>query len=200
MNDMRTLPTESVNSPDIGLNWTAGHSSSENVPPQPSDQVQVRISEDFVWPTRRYSGLHSRYRAVALQILYECDTTDHILGQIFHARLQSLLENGVRITPAGRDYIGALVFGVMETRTELDRCLGEVAHHFQVDALVAIDRNILRLALFEYISGSFESPVKVIVAEAIALADAYGSEQSPAFVHGVLGAAIKKMETRRTGA
>ncbi len=138
-----------------------------------------------------YEGRRSHYRAVALQCLYEQETSEHTPSQVMLQRFQSLQEAGIAVSVEGQRYVRQLVAGVMEDRLHLDACIEQVARRFPVDTLPCIDRNILRLALCEVKRQEFDTPIKVVISEAIRLAECYGSDVSPRFVHGVLGAALK---------
>ena len=94
----------------------------------------------------------------------------------------------------GRIISGAWCLAFSIRQDELDGRIGQVAQRYPVDTLLVIDRNILRMALYEIEAKDFPSPVRVVIAEAIQLAEAYGSEVSPNFVHGVLGALLAQQE------
>ena len=81
------------------------------------------------------------------------------------------------------------VAGVMEHWAELDRLIGRYAPAWPVAQLAVVDRNILRLALFELLFAATEPP-KVVINEAVELAKAYGGENSSRFINGVLGSAL----------
>lgn len=104
--------------------------------------------------------------------------------------LETLYEADLRAAPpegGGLDEVGAgLVGGVWEERAELDRELGEVSADWRVERMPVVDRNILRLALWE-LRHRPELPPGVIISEAVRLAKAYSTERSGAFVNGVLG-------------
>lgn len=151
-------------------------------------------------PPVRYAGLHSRYRAVALQILYEYETTSHTPSRIINAHFHILRQEGIAFSVVGQDFIRQFVNGVLETREQLDGCIAQGARRYPVWTLSVIDRTILRLALFEHTAQVFASPVKVIIAEAIALAEHYGSDVSPRFVHGVLGTILNRQPTQAVSA
>jgi N utilization substance protein B len=80
-----------------------------------------------------------------------------------------------------------LVSGVMDNRAKLDAIIQTHASSFPVAQLSVIDRNILRLAIFELLT-SGKGLVKVAINEAVELAKAFGSDSSPRFINGVLGA------------
>ena len=120
-------------------------------------------------------------RVIALQTLYEVDTVGHDPVQVL-ARLMD--ESG--LTPSAREFARDLVDGVVENRGELDRIITEYAPSWPVSQIAAVDRNVLRLAIYELML-SREAPPKVAINEAVELARAFGSESSRKFVNGVLG-------------
>ena len=156
-------------------------------PAEPAADEAVRevlVEEGWLGADPAYRGHHSRYRAIALQVLYECDTTHHPLSQVLQRRFASLRQNGMALTSRGQD------------RDEIDRIIGGAARRFPVDTLSVLDRNIMRLAVQEMLDPTMAKSVKVIVVEAVALAERYGTDQSPAFVHGVLGAVSQRLARR----
>jgi len=121
-------------------------------------------------------------RVLALQILYEADTARHPAGEVLSRHLAE-----VERTEAVRNYASELVNGVVNEMNSLDRRISALAPEFPAEQLAAIDRNILRIALYEMQRG--EVPLKVAISEAVNLAKEFGSETSFRFVNGVLGAA-----------
>jgi N utilization substance protein B len=122
-------------------------------------------------------------RKLALQVLFEADVVtraaEEILNRYF---LDESYGDQVRA------YASELVGGVMKQKDQLDGTIGKHATEYTVDSLAAIDRNLLRIALFEIQQG--DVPTKVAINEAVELAKEFGSENSARFVNGVLGAAI----------
>ncbi len=123
-------------------------------------------------------------RVLALQVLYEADTAHHPAGEVLSRHLAE-----VERPEAVRAYAIELVSGVMREVDSLDRMIGALAPEFPAEQLAAIDRNILRIALYEMQRG--EVPLKVAINEAVTIAKEFGSETSSRFVNGVLGAAAK---------
>jgi N utilization substance protein B len=123
-----------------------------------------------------------RARATALQALFEIDITRHSPEAVIAARLEEteLPEEGVL-------FIRRLVMGVVEHRDGLDRIISRFAPEWPVGQLAVVDRNILRMALYEF--GLAGTPVKVAINEAVELAKTFGSDAAPRFVNGVLGSA-----------
>lgn len=128
-------------------------------------------------------------RRASLQILYELDTTDHPLAATIEAHLTARPESY-----AVRQVIRRFVAGVTDNRSEIDRVLQEYAPEWPVDQVAVVDRNILRIAIFEYLIQKRITPVPVIVNEAVHLAQLFGAEHAHSFVHGVLGAITSEMQ------
>ncbi|MGA2821089.1 MAG: transcription antitermination factor NusB [Anaerolineales bacterium] len=127
-------------------------------------------------------------RAVALQALYEVDSSSHSPGTVLRQRLEA--------TPLSDElsrFAHQLMLGVLEHRQELDRMIARYAPEWPVEQIALVDRNILRIALWEFaITG--ETPTSVAINEAVELAKAFGSETSPRFVNGVLGSLAEVAE------
>lgn len=127
-----------------------------------------------------------RARRVALQALFEIDVTDHPAGVVLTARLD------YEQPPLSReiaDFARTIVHGVMLHRDRLDSVIARFAPDWPVDQIAVIDRNILRMALWE--TAREDTPMKVAINEAVELAKEYGSDASPRFINGVLGAASR---------
>lgn len=123
----------------------------------------------------------TRVRAIALQALYELDMTNHPLGIVLKARMEDpLLDN------ESTHFLREIVIGVWNIHEELDRFISQHAPEWPLDQVAIIDRNILRIAVWEFSSDS-GTPLKVAINEAVELAKAYGSDSAPRFVNGVLG-------------
>ena len=137
---------------------------------------------------------HSRRttRVAALQTLCEIDSVDHTLDEVLtHAR-QSWSISG----PAGR-FLDRLAGGVLENIGEIDKIISEFAPSWPISQMAIVDRNLLRMGIYEISMGS-GTPPKVAINEAVEMAKAFGSESSPRFVNGVLGAVMQTMAASRT--
>ncbi|HAX24324.1 MAG TPA: transcription antitermination factor NusB [Thermomicrobiales bacterium] len=131
---------------------------------------------------RKSLGFENRQaRTLALQILFEGDLTGHELPDVTRRYADDL-----SIPPMVRHYLERLVTGVSQHREEIDTEIGIAAPAFPVSQLPAVDRNILRVAIYEL---RYESdvPLKVAINEAVELAKAFGGDNSSRFVNGVLG-------------
>jgi N utilization substance protein B len=120
-------------------------------------------------------------RAVALQALYEADAVGHDAQRAL-ARL--LDEAGLSEENAG--FARELVDGVMHHKDGIDRHIAHFAPAWPIAQIPVIDRNVLRLAIFEILIDN-RVPVKVGINEAVELAKTFGSDNSPKFINGVLG-------------
>ena len=120
-------------------------------------------------------------RTLALQALYEIDSA----GRTPETAVARLLEN-TRLSEENAAFVRELVSGALRHREEIDSKVRQFAPAWPLEQMAMIDRNILRLAIFEILFDN-KVPVKVAVSEAVELAKSFGSESSPKFVNGVLG-------------
>lgn len=122
-------------------------------------------------------------RVLALQVLYETDVAGHPAGDVLTRHLRE-----VERPESVHHYATELVSGVIEHLPDLDAVIARYAPEFPVEVLSPIDRNILRIALFEIKQGTV--PLKVAINEAVEIAKAFGSDNSPRFINGVLGSVV----------
>ena len=131
-------------------------------------------------------------RTIALQTLFELDFT----GKGKDGAKESIRRNVEEFAPGVGDFsfIEILVLGVLERQSDLDMVIEKAAPDWPVGKIAVVDRNILRLGLYELLfSDRKEVPPKVAINEAIEIAKAFGGENSYKFVNGVLGAVYKQM-------
>ena len=121
-------------------------------------------------------------RTVALQALYEIDCTSHSADVVVAQRLEEL-----PLSPELSEFARRLVAGVITSAPTLDRLIHKHAPEWPLDQMAIIDRNILRLAIWEF-AVDRQTPIKVAINEAVELAKLYGSDSAPRFINGVLGA------------
>ena len=125
-------------------------------------------------------------RIAAMQALYEVDLTDHRLDQVIEYRLA---EEDLPREVA--DFFTRIVRGVWDHRDPLDRMIEVAAPHWPIYQMPAIDKAILRMAIWELRFNATEpAPPKAVINEAIELAKHFGAENSGRFVNGVLGSVI----------
>jgi N utilization substance protein B len=122
-----------------------------------------------------------RARRVTLETLYEHDLANHPPYEVLAQRLADH-----PLESAGVDFAERLIAGVLENQEQMDTLIARYAPEWPLDQMAVIDRNILRVAIFEFLI-SQETPVKVAINEAVELAKTYGSDSAPRFVNGVLG-------------
>jgi N utilization substance protein B len=124
----------------------------------------------------------TRARSLALQVLYEVDIANHPPAEVFRERLED-----VTLSADLAEFSRKILFGVLPIAQELDLIISRYAPEWPLDQIAAIDRNILRIACWEF-AVDLETPIKVVINEAVELAKLYGSDSAPRFVNGVLGA------------
>lgn len=124
----------------------------------------------------------TKARSLALQVLYEVDISNHSLAKAFEQRVMD--DEGLETV--GVDFARQIVFGVHPLIKILDDFIAQHAPEWPLDQVAVIDRNILRIALWEFAVVE-ATPVKVAINEAIELSKVFGSDSTPRFVNGVLG-------------
>ena len=92
-----------------------------------------------------------------------------------------------------KSFAEGLVDGVMRERAALDRIIGGSAEHWRIERMAVVDRNILRLAVYE-LAWLPDTPTVVVLDEAIEVGKKFGSEQSGSFINGILDAVRKRIE------
>jgi N utilization substance protein B len=127
-----------------------------------------------------------------MQSLYEWDFKGR-----HEEQLAEILEYVIKEFGAGLEdpeFVVNLVRGVMEHSEEIDRTIERVAPQWPLDQVAMVDRNVLRIGLYELMWGDREAvPPKVAINESIELAKGFGGESSGRFVNGVLGTVYKEM-------
>jgi N utilization substance protein B len=122
-----------------------------------------------------------RARGATLEALYEVDIAAHSPLAVLERRL---LDQD--IDEPGEEFAKKLMEGVLEHQGGMDLVIARYAPEWPLDQMAIIDRNILRIAIFEFLIDD-ETPVKVAINEAVELAKLYGSDSAPRFINGVLG-------------
>ena len=126
-------------------------------------------------------GARHKAREIALQVLYEVDSVGH--------RPEDAIPQITSRNEVSEDIVkfaGELVLGVIQNKEELDQNIRDFAPAWPLEQISIIDRNVLRLAIFEILHDN-KIPVKVAINEAVELAKTFGSDSSSRFVNGVLG-------------
>ncbi|CAB4560172.1 MAG: transcription antitermination factor NusB [Actinobacteria bacterium] len=125
----------------------------------------------------------SKARKQALDLLYESDIRGSDALQILESR--DVPDEGPDARPI-REFTRELIMGTVENRRKIDELIMTYAQGWDMDRLPAVDRNILRLGIFE-ILWSTNVPVSVAIDEALNLARELSSDESSKYIHGVLG-------------
>jgi N utilization substance protein B len=127
------------------------------------------------------TGARRKARIAVLQALYELDCTKHKVEEAL-ARLRA----GEKLPQEALSFSEELVKGVLQNKPEIDALIKKFAPAFPPEQMSIIDRNILRLAIFEILFND-KTPIKVAINEAVELAKKFGSDSSPRLINGVLG-------------
>jgi len=131
-------------------------------------------------PSRR------RSRQRALQILFLWDVRRQPVEEATAAYFDTLYSEESRSKPQRDAFLDQLVTGAVEYLEELDRLISRHAEHWRLERMPTVDRNILRLAVYEMMHS--DTPAAVVIDEALELARRYSNEESVQFVNGVLDA------------
>ena len=138
-------------------------------------------------------GRRRQGRELALQILFQveitCDPPADVLQRFWESR---------SVPEEMREFAQSLVLGTAENRERIDGEIAAVAEHWRLERMAVVDRNVLRMAIFELI-GEPETPPAVVIDEAIEIARKYGSEDSAPFINGILDSIRRRVEKPAAG-
>jgi transcription antitermination protein NusB len=135
------------------------------------------------------SGKRRKARIAALQALFELDSVGHQPEQTIARQLES-----GPLSAEVKQFAEELVNGVLAHKEQIDKTIENTAPAFPLDQLAVIDRNILRLAIYEVLIDN-RVPMRAAINEAVELAKDFGGEKSPRFINGVLGS-VSVLTTR----
>jgi N utilization substance protein B len=133
------------------------------------------VSEALTRPVRRLA------HQIALQALYEGDTVRHPVGAVVDR-----LSRGAALPPEGAEIARLLVVGVTANLARIDGLIGEAAPTWPLGQMARVDKNVLRLAIYEAFVDNAAVSARAAINDAIELAKTFGSESSSKFVNGVL--------------
>ena len=131
-------------------------------------------------------------RRALLQVLYEVDSSGHTVEESLGWVMEQLSLDEKSVA-----FVKAITNGVVQHRQELDGEIRRYAPTWPVSQLPVVDRNILRIAIYEMLMSQETTP-KVAINEAVELAKQFGSENLPPFVNGVLGAVMQTVTSEKT--
>jgi transcription antitermination protein NusB len=134
-------------------------------------------------------GERRKVRELALQALYEIDLAGHVADEVSSRSVECY-----SLTPEGAAFARELIDGVILNQEKIDEQIRHFATAWPLDQMAVIDRNILRLAIYELLHNN-KVPVKVAINEAVELAKSFGADSSPRFINGVLSS-ISKLAAR----
>ncbi len=144
-------------------------------------------SQPFPRPKIARVPLRRKARGLALQALYEIDSAGHAPIAVMDARLEDdPLDN-----EAAEQFLQDIVNGVLRFQSDLDVLIHEHAPEWPVPQMAVVDRNILRMAIYE-LAFRRDTPLKVAINEAVELAKLYGGDSAARFINGVLGTLATK--------
>jgi len=123
-------------------------------------------------------------REIAFQIIFQVDVGKNDLEAALIERIQE-----TDMDKGDKAFCRSLVSGTLEKLNEIDEIIEKYALDWEVNRMLSVDRNILRLAVYEMVF-SIETPAKAALNEAIEIAKTFGSEDSPKFINGILGQVI----------
>jgi N utilization substance protein B len=135
-------------------------------------------------------------RALAFQALYEMDQGHHVPAQVLERLMAGFAEAAAppypaEVLQAATNYAQELVRGMLANRSAIDALIQLRAPLWPLAQMSAVDRNVLRIGLYESLYGSAKVPLRTAINEAVELAKLFGSETSAKFVNGVLGRAVE---------
>lgn len=134
-------------------------------------------------------------RSIAIQSLYEWDFKNYNTDSLPEIVKRNIKEFGPGLKD--EEFVNNLINGVVSHRKELDNIIEKAAPMWPLDQIDMIDRNVLRLGLYELIyENKEEVPPKVAINEAIELAKSFGGESSGKFINGVLGTVFRELEKK----
>jgi N utilization substance protein B len=135
-------------------------------------------------------GPRRKAREYALQMLFQWDITHDDIEQI----VVTFFQNQPEESQPAVDFARQLVTGTVEHVEQIDEIIRRHAEHWRLDRMATVDRNVLRLAVQEFLYDK-ESPKTVVINEAIEIARRFSGQESPQFINGVLDSIKKELET-----
>jgi transcription antitermination factor NusB len=125
-------------------------------------------------------GKRHQARELALQVLFHMEFNPGDPGECF-----DLINSSLQVSKSGQSFARQLVLGVFRQKEELDGLIRKASRHWRLERMPLVDRNVLRIALYEVMYLK-DIPPKVSIDEAVELGKKYGTEESGSFINGVL--------------
>lgn len=133
-------------------------------------------------------GQRRRARECALQMLFQIDLTGAVAAEVFGE-----FWVGQEAAEEMRTFAERLVLGVAGERRDLDSAIAASATHWRIERMAVVDRNILRMAVYEMLHET-PTPPPVVIDEAVEVAKKFGSEESGSFINGILDDVRRRIE------
>jgi transcription antitermination protein NusB len=140
-------------------------------------------------PDNKKMGPRRKAREYALQMLFQWDITHDAIDEI----VATFFENQTEDSEAVSNFASQLVKGTVEHVEQIDEMIRRHAEHWRLDRMATVDRNLLRLAVQEFLYEK-ETPKTVVINEAIEIARRFSALESPQFINGVLDSIKKELE------
>lgn len=134
-------------------------------------------------------SIRRKGRELALQVLYQLDMSGEMSEQGLHSFAESF-----DVSPRAREFAWNLVRGVREERAAIDAQVESASQNWKLDRLAQIDASVIRIAIYEMSHGL---PMEIAINEAVEVARRFGTNESAAFVNGVLDAVAKRLGLER---
>jgi len=134
-------------------------------------------------------GPRRKAREYALQMLFQWDVTHDAIDQVAAIFFQNQTEESQPVV----DFARQLVMGTVEHVEQIDVLIRRHAENWRLDRMAIVDRNLLRLAIQEFLYDK-ETPKTVVINEAIEIARRFSAQESPQFINGVLDSIKKELE------
>jgi N utilization substance protein B len=134
-------------------------------------------------------GPRRKAREYALQMLFQWDITHDTIDQVVATFFQNQPEESEAII----DFSRQLVVGTVGHVEQIDQMIRRHAEHWRLDRMATVDRNLLRLAIYEFLYDR-DTPKTVVINEAIEIARRFSAQESPQFINGVLDSIKKELE------
>lgn len=125
-------------------------------------------------------------RSIIMQSLYQWDFRGNPTAAMPAIITQTMKEFGVGLEET-TDFVTTTIDGIVEHQQEIDEKIASYAPHWPMEQMTLVDRNILRIGMYELLFNEEDVPPKVAINEAIELAKSYGGPSSGKFVNGILG-------------
>jgi len=141
-------------------------------------------------------SIRRRGREIALQVLYQMEWEEEDIKSALGRYLEARSDSDLGMDHPSIEFAEEILSGIKERKQEIDGIIEEHAHNWRLDRMAVVDRNILRIGVFELLFNE-EIPPKVCINEAVELGKRFGSEDSGPFVNGILDSVFRRRLMQR---